>query len=190
MRYFVGLIAIILVFVIGLALIFGGHKKSTKTPKPIVLTLPDYASTNAQVSFSTDGTINGDDQHREIWIIVSRDQRMVQTIQGYSGHVIDTHTQTNNQAAYSIFLKAINNAGFMNHLKGASLTADYTAICPLQNRYILTVSEGSRTISQLWTSDCGTASGNFGGNFDTIQSLFQDQITNYDDITANVELNP
>jgi hypothetical protein len=189
MRYFIGLLVIIFIFVIGIALLFGGHKKTT-SPKPVVLTLPDYASTNAQVSFNTDGTINGDDLHRAIRITVSRDQRTLEIIQGYNGKVINKYSQDNNENAYSAFLKSLNSAGFLAQRKGTKLEVDYSTICPLENRYALALNQGSQTISKLWSSDCGNSSGDFGGAFDVVQALFQDQITGYQNLTDQVELNP
>jgi len=190
MRYIAGLIIIVLIFVIGIALIFGGHKKGTKTPQPVPKTLPEYASTDARVSFTVDGSITGDDTKRAIWIIIGKDQRTLEVVQGYNGHVIQTNTQPNNQAAYSAFLKSIYNAGFTFQRKGTKLTADYSVICPLQNRYIFSLQQGNQSISQLWTSDCGIATGDFGGDFDSIQALFQLQITGYNDLVSNVVLNP
>lgn len=189
MRYFIGLIVIIIVFVIGIALLFGGHKKSPSTTK-IVKTLPEYASTDATVSFAVDGTITGDDRHRQIKITVGRDERQLEVIQGYSGKVITRRSQYNTEAAYSVFLKALYGSGFTITRKGADLTADYSAICPLQNRYTLSLNQGGQTLSRLWTSDCGTNTGDFGGVFDQVQTLFQEQITSYDDVTGQVELNP
>lgn len=188
MRYFIGLIIIIIVFVIGIALLFGGHKKGG--PAKVIKTLPEYASTDATVSFAVDGTITGDDRHRQIKITVSRDRRQLEVIQGYSGKVIDSRRQYNTEPAYSAFLKALYGSGFTTARKGADLTTDYSTICPLQNRYILSVNDGSQDISKLWTSDCGANSGDFGGVFDQVQALFQEQITSYDDSTSQVELNP
>lgn len=189
MRYFIGLIIIIFIFVIGIALIFGGGKKQSGT-KQVPKILPEYASTDAQVSFATDGTITGDDQHRQIKITISRNRRLIEVIQGYSGKVIESRSQYNTQAAYSAFLKSLYNSGFTTSRKGAKLDADYSTICPLQNRYVMTLTQNDTNISRLWTSDCGTATGDFGGIFDQVQALFQEQITNYNDIVDQVTLNP
>lgn len=182
-----GLILIVLIFVIGLLLIFGGHKKSSA---PHVLTLPEYATTDAQVSFTTDGTINGEDAHRAIRVTVDSNSRTLEIVQGYRGHVIDSHRQDNSQAAYSIFLKALYNSGFTATRKGVKPGLDYTAICPLQNRYSFSLERNGATISKLWSSDCGSVTGNFGGDFDTTRALFVNQITDYDNLTSTVELNP
>lgn len=180
-----GLLLIVLIFLVGLILIFGGNKKK---PAPRPMTLPEYASTNAKVVFTTDGTINGEDIHRAIRITVDNNSRNLDIIQGYSGRIIDNKSQANSEAAYSIFLKALYNNGFTTPLKGAKEGLDYSSICPLQNRYSFSLERNNATISKLWTSDCGSATGNFGGNFDTIQSLFVDQITNYEQLTADVQL--
>lgn len=188
MRYFFGFLVFILLIIVGLILIFrgSGDKPQTTNKPPVILPLPQYATTNAAVSMTLDGRVNGEDLHRAIRITVNRDVRTVETIQGYSGRVIDSRSQPNNSDAYEVFLRSINNSGFMTRLKNAKVPEDPSGQCPTGFRTIFILEKDTKPLSNLWTSDCGV--GNFGGNLDLIQELFRLQITNYEDLTATVEL--
>lgn len=188
MRYFFGFLVFLLLIVLGIIFIFRGGKDAPKpaTNAPVILPLPQYATTNAAVSMTLDGRVNGEDAHRAIRITVNRDARTVETIQGYSGRVIDSHSQPNNSDAYEVFLRSINNSGFMTRLKNAKVPDDSSGQCPAGFRTIFILDKDTKPLSNLWTSDCGL--GNFGGNLDLLQELFRMQITNYDDLTGSVEL--
>lgn len=187
MRYFFGFIIFLLLVVVGLIFIFSGHKSTPKKAKtPVVMTLPDYAQTNAQVSMTIDGPVNGEDAHRAIRVSVGRDTRTLDIIQGYSGRVIDTHTFMNTSDAYDVFLRAINTGGFSLPLKKPTGPNDSRGQCPEGTRDTFKLTQGDHILKNLWTSNCGR--GNFGGNPDLVQSLFQRQITDYDTLTSGVQL--
>ena len=187
MRIIFSFIVFLLLVVLGLIFIFSGHKsKPNPTSKaPVVLVLPDYASTDASVAMTIDGRVNGDDAHRAIRITVSRDDRLIETIQGYNGNVIDSHSYQNTEEAYAVFLRAINNAGFMTKNK-TKVPSDSRGQCPDGTRDIFSLNQGIDQLSNLWTSTCGI--GNFGGQPDLVQDLFQAQITDYESITSQVQL--
>ncbi len=179
---FVGLIALILLF----AIIFGGHKKPA--PANPLKPLPDYFATDASVSFTTDGLINGDDLHRQIRITIDANSRTLDIIQGYSGRVIGTKNFYNTQDAYRVFLKAINNEAFLAKNDKSKLPANPEGQCPLGFRYIFSLDQEGGNLFNSWTSSCGPAIGNSKTALDAITSLFQNQIPNYDTLTGNVDL--
>jgi hypothetical protein len=189
MRYVFGFLVFLLLIILGLILIFGRHKNTpsnTAVKAPVVLALPDYADTNAATTMTLDGQINGEDAHRAIRITVSRDNRVVETLQGYSGNVIDSHSFPNTRDAYEIFLRALNNSGFNLKQKKTTAPSDYRGQCPDGTREIFELTQGDHKLSNLWTSSCGI--GNFGGNAPLVQLLFQRQITDYDQLVQNVQL--
>jgi hypothetical protein len=191
MRFIFGFIGVFLLILIGLILILGGGgKKKTTNPTntPVVMPLPDYAPTDAYVTMTMDGRVNGDDIHRAIKITVSRDQRVLDIIQGYSGHVIDSHSFANNEEAYNVFLHALNNSGFTAKRKGANLTADFTGICPTGTRTIFSLNQSVDVLIQRWTTNCDNTPGTLGTDASPLIDLFQAQITGYSDLTSNVEL--
>lgn len=188
MRYFFGFLVFLLLIVLGLIFIFRAGKDAPKPAvnAPVILPLPQYATTNASVSMTLDGRVNGEDAHRAIRITVNRDARKVETIQGYNGRVIDSHTQANNSSSYDVFLRSINNSGFMSRLKNAKVPEDPKGQCPAGFRTIFTLEKDTKPLSSLWTSDCGI--GNFAGDLDLLLELFRMQITDYDNLTSSVEL--
>lgn len=179
---FVGLIALILLF----AIIFGGGKKPT--PINPLKPLPDYANTTATVSFTTDGLINGDELHRQIRITVGPDSRTLDIIQGYSGQVIRTKDFYNTQDAYSVFLKALNNEGFLANDLKAKVPADSSGQCPLGFRYVFSLDQDGGNLFNSWTSSCGPSVGNSKASLDAITTLFQNQIPDYSLRTEDVNL--
>ncbi|MGH7157170.1 MAG: hypothetical protein ACREGG_03620 [Candidatus Saccharimonadales bacterium] len=179
--------ALVLFIVFLVVILTHGHK--TPAPPAHVMTLPDYANTTASVVMTTDGIVNGDDIHRQIRITVAQDRRLIEIIQGYSGQVISSNTFYNTNDAFAVFLRAINNSGFLAKAKpkkGTSIPSDERGQCPVGFRYTFELSNEGSDVSRLWTSSCAT--GNWGGNLATEQQLFQDQIPNYGTLTENVNL--
>jgi hypothetical protein len=152
------------------------------------MTLPEYVDTTAAVSMTTDGIVNGDDMHRQIRVTIAQDRRVVEVIQGYSGQVIDSHSFYNTRDAFSVFLKSINNAGFLAKRKNSKAPADPAGQCALGFRYIFVLNNEGEDVSDLWTSSCGTNTGNWGGAITTTQTLFRNQIPDYSTLVSNVNL--
>jgi hypothetical protein len=192
-RAAVGFLAFIILIILVMVLIFGGggtKKQTTKISVPTIMALPDYASTNATTSMTIDGRVNGDELHRAIRITIGQNQRQLDIIQGYSGHVISSQSFYNTQDAYNVFLRAINNSGFLLHAKKTKIAvpADERGLCPLGNRYIFELDQNGSTLSRLWASDCGVAVGTLGGSSSLLQSLFEAQVPKYQTLVGNVQL--
>lgn len=185
-RLIAGFIGFIIFIVILVMLIGHGGKK----PAPLnpIKPLGDYAETNATVTFTTDGIVNADELHRSIRITVSANQMQLDVLQGYNPRVIQSKTFVNNQESFTVFLKAIANSGFVAKLKNTKAPADERGQCPLGLRYIMTLNDGSDDISRLWASSCGAKVGTSGGAITTLQTLFQDQIPNYETLTEQFNL--
>jgi hypothetical protein len=180
---FIGLVLFIFIVV----KIFGGHKKpATVNPSvPIVKPLPDYSDSLAEVSFTQDGRINGEDQHRAIKITVDQYSRKLDIIAGYNGNIIEEHSLPNNQTAYNVFLHALRNSGFTAKRKKPTIGSE-TGQCPLGERFTYELNDSGDVLSNLWSTTCGT--GTIGGQTGTIEELFQAQITDYDKIISNAKV--
>src|SRR6266446_949532 len=185
-RILAGFVGFIIFIVILVALFGHGGKK----PAPVnqLKPLGDYAQTDATVSFTTDGIVNADELHRAIRITVSANQMELDVTQGYNPQVIQSKTFVNNQEAFTVFLKAIANSGFVAKSKKSKAPANPAGQCPLGFRYILNLNQDGDDLSNLWASSCGTAVGNSAGLITTIQTLFQDQIPNYQTLIGQVNM--
>ncbi len=180
--------AISVVFIFIVVNLFGGHKAPAPNPStPVVKSLPDYSSSLAQVSFTLDGPINGDDVHRQVKITVDQFQRKLDIIGGYNGNIIEEQNFGNNQQAYDIFLRSLNNSGFMARVKKPKIT-DERGQCPLGRRFIFELNDGGDVLSHAWTTSCGGTLGTLGVNSATLQELFQAQVTNYDQVISKAKI--
>src|SRR3989344_73024 len=187
-RYLIGFAVVILLLLVGIILLFSGGGGEQKPVEQQVKPLPQYFDTYAEVSVTTRGIINGEDVHRSIPIAVGQYQRRLDIIAGYSGNVIQTQTFSNTAPAYKEFLAAINSAGFLAERKVPSAQADPLGKCPLGQLFELELNDGGEILSYLWSSSCGNVKGTLAVKSSTLQQLFQNQITNYGQLTSNVSL--
>jgi hypothetical protein len=179
---------VLFLFIFGLSKLFGGKPKQTPNPTPpapVVKSLPEYSDTYAEVSFMTDGHINGDDTHRAIKITVDKFQRKVDILSSYDYNIIEEHTQPNTQTAYDVFLTALKNEGFTLKRAKSNLPQSEKGQCPLGIRRIYELNDSGDSLVRLWSSSCGTSVGTFGGSSIGVQQLFQGQITDYNKIISN-----
>lgn len=187
-------IIVFLTFAVGivllLVLVFGhGSKKGTTTakkgPTDKSITLTDYANKDTTVVLTTDGIINGDDVHRAFRFTITRNNRRIDLIQGYQGHIIKTENFENNSEAYNIFIRALARTGFGKVRPG--IIDDERGICATGRRYIYEVFDDSnKQTSRTWGASC--TKGTSMAVSDSVLRLFQAQITDYSKFSAGVHL--
>lgn len=194
-RYIVGFLLVAIFVFFGVAIYRSATDDGDKKPETAavvpVKTLADYAGTNAEVSVTVVGPIIGDAEHRRIRITVSRDIRTLDVIQGYQGRVIRTKSYFNDQAAYDVFLRALQGLGFSSS-KVPKIEDEYKA-CPLgvHYEYELRNTGSEEEDFKLWSVSCGVEIGNFaGGPGPTIRTLFQKQIPDYEALVEGVNVLP
>lgn len=180
--YLIGIAIILLVAIFLIA--FGLGDKNTSTKKNI--SLEDYAFSDATVSVTTDGIINGDDQHRAIKITVSKTHRTLHVYQGYEGTIIKSKSFTNNPTAFEQFLASLQNSKWTAVNKRSPASVD--GQCPTGFRYIFASSGINDVPNNLWSTTCSNIRGTFAGDSDLILRLFQLQITDYDSLVSDVRL--
>jgi len=135
--------------------------------------LSSYADSNAVAAMYIDGPVQSNQEHTSLRISVSRSQTEIELITGYEGQVLRQETFENNSNSYTNFLKALKQAQFDRAVK-KTVSKDERGYCPLRNRFIYTLDDGSKSIIRSWTSTCGT--GNFTGNQTLVRQLFVQQI--------------
>lgn len=184
MRYFVGfLIAIGLIILLIFLLVSGGNKpKNPVTPR----TLPSYATRDSEVSMVLDGPVNSQQEHNQIRITVDRNAVIYQQIRGYNDNVVNQQTFANTQAAYEVFLRALDHAGFTKGNRSPEL-ADERGYCPLGQRYIFELQDSGDRLERFWATSCGKPKTYLGVTSLTV-TLFQNQVPGYDNLTASIQL--
>lgn len=189
MRYIVAaLIAIgliILFIILLLRAIFGGG--GGEAPAERRINLADYEKTNVIMRMVTEGPINANELHRQVYIEVGKDSNKIQLVHGYQGEVVGQDQVNSNSSAYGSFLRAIDLLGYSNGNRSEAV-ADYRGHCPFGNRYIFQIMDGNDVKQQFWSTSCGNE-GSFRGQTDQIVQLFMAQIPKYDELTEGLGLN-
>lgn len=179
----VTVIIIIILLIVSLGT-FG--KKSTKKPVNTNTTLSSYANNNTFVRMVIDGPVNANIVHNQVVITVSSDKTVYEQINGYNGEVARSETFNNNLNSYTNFLSALQRASFMRGDKDPA-HSNYKGFCSLGNRYIFSLNQGTNTVQQYWTTDCGSPKTYFG-NFPLTYDLFKAQVPNYYDLTSDLNI--
>jgi hypothetical protein len=157
--------------------------KSSSTTPSLVL----YENTTSSVSLTTFGNLVANSARIAVQIKVSSNDVNISILSGYQETMVKTEDFANNQTAYNYFL---NNLNASNFLVSKTTTLDESSACPNGETYQLDLTNNSKTISNLWDDNCnpgvdGTFKGNRKQNIFAINTLFQNQVTNYADFTSN-----
>jgi hypothetical protein len=184
MRYILGVIGFIAIFVILIVLIFSLHSPSgsnttqTNTPVP---KLADLAGGDTVTRFTSDGPIVAEENHRSVRIMIDQHHRSIDVIQGYQGTVLATENFDNNKDAYATFLAALDRAGFT--LERKTKLDSEAGLCPTGGRLIFelynTPNDSSYKPFRRWSTTCSSSQADFGGSVGTVTGLFKAQIPNY-----------
>ena len=157
------------------------NKSSSTNPS-----LVTYENTTSSVSSTTFGNLVANSARTAVQIKVSSTDVNISILSGYQETVVKTEDFANNQTAYSYFLNNLNANEF---LVSKTTTLDESSACPNGETYQLDLTDNSKTISNLWDDNCnagidGTFKGNGKQNIFAINTLFQNQVTNYADFTS------
>lgn len=149
---------------------FSTTSSTTTTPTK---SLVNYATTDAEFVMLIDGPVESDQTHQSLRITVSRDQNVIQLMNGYEGQVVNQQSFASNSTAYAAFLKSLDKAGFAKKAL-TTVSSDERGYCPLRNRFVYTIEENGAQKQRVWTTSCGI--GNYAGTQSLTRRLFIDQI--------------
>lgn len=189
MKYVLGVFGVLVLLVLIVILIFRSGPEPASTSVQTgneVVSLGDYESKAAVVSLTTRGAVVGDDRRQAIRVSISRNERVLEILEGYEETVTARHTFPNNEAAYKIFLSALEHAGF-NREQEAEVE-DERGVCPKGRRYVYRLQDGPEQVIRTWNTSCSAKDGSFGGNSRTVRTLFERQIPEYRQLTRTVKL--
>lgn len=175
-RYFIGLFVVIILIIILIILIVGSGGKPKVAGAQI--NLVNYANTNAVAKLTIDGPVSAPQNHYQEQISVSTSSATIELIQGYNGNVIKSQSYANTEASYSVFLRAIDFAGFTLGNTAKNLQNE-NGYCPLGQRYIFEFNKNGQDMERFWSTDCGYGPHSFNGQVGLNLTLFERQIPNY-----------
>lgn len=140
------------------------------------------------VRYTIVGGVVGNEEHRSVRITVEPDSRLAEVLQGYDGRVLKSQRTPNTREAYNAFISALAGAGFVR-LVERNDTVSEAEVCPLGQRFNYEVAPGMSGAFYSWSASCGNRLGTFGGNHQTIDSLFKRQVPDYNNFTQDVRFN-
>ncbi len=146
--------------------------------------LVDYANTGTTVRFTQSGQINARENHRVLQITVGQKERTAVIFDGYQGNVLKSQTFLNDADAYRSFLAALQNSEYTKP-RIASRNVNPLGACPTGKRYNYDILNGSDVKQSLWSTSC-SIKGTFAGNANTVRTLFQNQLPDYNNFVQNV----
>jgi hypothetical protein len=184
MRYFIGLLVTLGLFILLIILLMGGGNKGGTPSRPKTLT--DYANTDAQVIMTIDGPVNADSLHNQIRITVDKTNVTYEHIKGYQGDVVKTKLYANNEDAYDVFLHALLHAGYDRGSNDPALKDD-RGWCATGDRYIFELVQNGKTLQRYWDTTCHNTH-TYEGSTSLTTTLFEAQVPNYDGLTENIQL--
>jgi hypothetical protein len=174
MRFFLSILGVI-IFVVVVIVIIASSSSGKSSIKPINAT--NYSSFGTSVSQTSTGQLVGNNQRQAIRITVTSSERDIYFLNGYDQTISNSETFTNTSTAYSVFLGALQNAGFTTSKKTAQ--TNIFGVCPLGNTYQYELDSTTSTVFNNWSTSCYASDGNFGGNGPLIRQLFALQIPDY-----------
>lgn len=186
MRYVIGFIGIIAILVIIIVLIVrgiggggGGESKG--------IDLADYQTATSQVIFTIEGQVSATQTHDEARISVDQNEATIDIIKGYEDNVTHSKTFPMNSSSYSAFLLSLKHAGFTVGDDNPN-NKDERGYCPTGDRYIYELKDNGEEVQRYWNTSCSYDQGTFKGKSSLIEQLFELQIPDFDEITADVNL--
>ena len=185
MRYMFGVLGLLVVLIVAIVLLATRAPGTNPQQGKQATVLADYANKDAKVEYKTRGRIVGEESFRTVRITVTRRERTMDILSGYEETIKDSKTFPNTDAAYSVFIKALDKAGFAR--EKTTTIKDETGICPLGRMYTYDLKEGTDIKTHLWNNSC-TSQGSFSGDGSLIMQLFQAQIPDYLKTTSGLNL--
>ncbi len=186
-RYFVVfLIAIGLVVLLFIS-IFNGGTKQPKSNEFTSTTITKLSTADSAVSMSIEGSVTAPVNHNKVVVKVNKSDAEIDVYQGYDNKIINTKSYPNTVNSYETFLRSIYFAGFTQGQYNASL-ANPAGRCSMGSTYTYNIYLNGSTVQSYWETDCGGVSKTFKGSSSVVQSLFRQQIPDYNSISSNLNL--
>lgn len=140
------------------------------------------------VSMTVRGAIVADEDFRSYQIVISPSQRKFTSFTGYLDVITNQQTLSNNTAAYSQFVNALNKANFAAGTPFAGDKNNVLGICATGKVYEFRTLNSGEEEEMLWTSTCSGSPGSLRASVTQLSQLFLNQIPNGSDIAADLKL--
>ena len=184
-RFLLGIALAVILLGILLIVLFSrsSNTVSIPAPKPMAAYAADPT---AQVSMLIDGPVNAPSLHNQVQIIVSNTSTIMNIYSGYDDMVKANYSFPMSVAAFHVFLRSLESAGYNSGNNDPSLS-QASGYCPTGDRYIFSFNVDNKQVERYWTTSCnGTHT--FNGNTDLTIQLFEAQVPNYFSLTDGLNV--
>lgn len=143
---------------------------------------------NRSVSLTVRGPIVADEDFRSYRITISPSSRNFDAFSGYLDKATSQQSLTNNIAAYSQFVNALDKAQLAKAEPVNKADTDLLGICATGKVYEFNLLEDGKSTALFWTSTCSGSTGNLSANVTQLSSLFYAQIPDGSNIESSLSL--
>lgn len=185
-------VIIIVVAIAGLValarLLFGGGGSNTA---PVIDTSQQSllnTSDGRAVSMTVRGPIVADEDFRSYRIVISPSSRDFKAFTGYLDAITSQQTLSNNTAAYTQFVNALDKANLVAGTPFSDEENSVAGICATGKVYEFSLLTAGDVEETLWTSTCSGSPGSLKANATQLSQLFLNQIPTGSDIAASLRL--
>lgn len=185
-------VIIIVVAIAGLValarLLFGGGGSNTA---PVIDTSQQSllnTSDGRAVSMTVRGPIVADEDFRSYRIVISPSSRDFKAFTGYLDAITSQQTLSNNTAAYTQFVNALDKANLVAGTPFSDEENSVAGICATGKVYEFSLLTAGDVEETLWTSTCSGSPGSLKANATQLSQLFLNQIPAGSDIAASLRL--
>jgi hypothetical protein len=182
MRYLIGLVIFIfLIIFLIIKLLSGGGNKPDLPPN-----LASYAHTATTVRYTIDNPVQAPQNHNDIVIEVGSSSADIKITSGYNGDIVKQQSFPMTDSAYENFLLSLDHSGGYTLGDNNSALKDERGYCANGNRFIYDIVSGDGSLIQhYWSTSCKEKT--FKGLPDVVSRLFEVQIPDFEDYTADVQ---
>lgn len=185
-------IVVIIVAIAGLVglarLLFVGNGTPKSPEVDVARTALLTTVPGSSVTMNVRGPIVADENFRSFQISVTPSSRDVKTFTGYLDQVIDQETLSNNTAAYTEFVHALDKARLTAGTQFEGEANDIRGICATGRVTQFIVNKDGEPVQTLWTSTCSGSKGSLRASVDQLSNLFTRQIPNAPNFISKVSL--
>lgn len=142
----------------------------------------------SSVTMNIRGPIVADENFHSYQITVTPTSRDIKTFNGYLDTVVDQERLSNNTAAYTEFVHALDKANLTVGRQLEGDANDIRGICATGRITQFIVSKNNEPVQTLWTSTCGGSKGSLRASTDQLSQLFTRQIPNARSFVSKISL--
>lgn len=145
-------------------------------------------ASDRSVRMTVRGPIVAEEDFKSYRISITPTSRSLTTYVGYLDTVVEQNVLSNNSAAYTEFVYALDRANLSKGVAFEGEKDDTRGICATGRVYEFDIMNGSSVVKHLWTSTCNGSRGSLNASKDQLGQLFVSQIPDANATISNINL--